>query len=208
MQVSAEIRWFWSGDAPGVAQWFRSTALHALAAGGGGERTDEYLADPSQNELGIKLRGGKKGVEVKGLVARLPIALAEGPFGGPIELWTKWTSPALELKPEVRIAVVKERYLRKFDGALATPQEIALGGNEKPIGAVTLPDRGCNVEFTSVRVGSGPTWSTLGFEAFGTLDTVESDLRRVAALLATRQPPSLAGATLASYPTWLQKPGG
>jgi hypothetical protein len=59
----------------------------ACPPGGGLLRLDEYLSDPNQCELGIKRRGGKKGVEVKGLVTHAEQQLAAGPFVGPIEIW-------------------------------------------------------------------------------------------------------------------------
>jgi hypothetical protein len=70
MEASAELRWFWQGAEPAaLQQWFSDAELHDCAAGGGCLRTDTYLFDPQQAELGIKLRGNKTGVEVKGLVA-------------------------------------------------------------------------------------------------------------------------------------------
>ncbi len=83
------------------------------------------------------------------------------------------------------------------------PSEIALGENEKPVDAKTpLPARGCNVELTRVSVGT-EVWWTLGFEAFGKLETIESDPRAVAQELARRNPPALGDAIRASYPLWL-----
>jgi hypothetical protein len=56
MEVSAEIRWFWQGAGPaGLQGWFNLAEFHDCAAGGGGMRTDAYLSEPQQAELGIKL---------------------------------------------------------------------------------------------------------------------------------------------------------
>jgi len=60
MQISAEIRWFWLNAPPtGLQKWFFDPAIHGCGIGGGIERTDEYLCDATQSELGIKRRGGE-----------------------------------------------------------------------------------------------------------------------------------------------------
>jgi hypothetical protein len=203
MQVSAEIRWFWMGPGPcELDAWLRDPELHPCPPGGGGSRTDEYLRDEGQEELGIKRRGGQKRIEVKGLVAELG-EIRTAPFVGRVELWTKWTSEALEVPHAASVRTDKRRWLRKFSTDGHVPVEIALDASEKPVTG-SLPARGCNVELTEVRIGSA--WWTLGFESFGSIDTVEADLRTVAALVAReRRPPSLDGWKLASYPRWLNE---
>jgi len=208
MQVSAEIRWFWRGaPPPGLEDWFRKADRHDCAAGGGSARVDEYLCDVNQGELGLKRRGGKKGVEVKGLVAVTWGGLAAAPFVGPIELWTKWSSEPLELNAHSTVATEKRRWLRKFDTAGPSPQEIPLTAEEAPIDQRPLPTLGCNVELTQVTLPNRDIWWTFGFEAFGTLRTVENDLRAAATVLAARRPPGLGEGLLASYPTWLRECG-
>lgn len=205
MQVSAEVRWFWPNrPADGLERWFVDGAAHAgVAAGGGDLRVDEYLVEPAQVELGIKSRGGKKGVEVKGLVA-VSGRLGETPFEAPVELWTKWTSAALALPSGSTVRTEKRRWLRKFDGAHNPPREIALGADERPKdSSAALPARGCNVELTHVLVAGERSWWSFGFESFGTVSTVEKDLAEVARLLAHRRPPSLPGGQAMSYPAWL-----
>jgi hypothetical protein len=60
MEVSAEIRWYWQGEGPAnLREWFGSAECHGCIAGGGGFRSDAYLSDPEQAELGIELRGNK-----------------------------------------------------------------------------------------------------------------------------------------------------
>jgi hypothetical protein len=71
----------------------------------------------------------------------------------------------------------KRRWLRKFATDGHVPVEIARDANEKPVTG-SPPARGCNVELTEVRIGS--LWWTLGFESFGSIHTVEADLRAVA----------------------------
>jgi hypothetical protein len=203
MSTSAEIRWFWPTTAPaGLEHWFHSTESHPYPPGGGGTREDTYLDDPSQTALGLKYRGGKKGVEIKGLVEVRPDALAEGPFEGPIELWAKWTAGALVLDTLATIGTEKRRWLRKFAGEGPMPEEVPLDKEEQPLDGGSLPERGCNVELTRVTVNLS-VWWTFGLEAFGTLRTVEGELRVTARLLSSRQPPDLRTGILASYPAWL-----
>jgi hypothetical protein len=206
MEVSAEIRWFWQGAGPaGLQGWFNLAEFHDCAAGGGGMRTDAYLSEPQQAELGIKLRQHKSGVEIKGLVAVIANGCQDRPFLGPIEIWSKWSSEALSLGGATLIPVAKRRWLRKFDTAGPRVREIALDAQELPLKGGRLPDGGCNVECTEISVKGYPQWVTLGFEAFGTLSTVDTSLRRTAALLSLRKPPSLSDGWCMSYPTWLQR---
>jgi hypothetical protein len=135
MQVSAEARWFWPGEPPrGFEKWFYNREKHPCPFGGGELRLDTYLLDRGQGEIGVKRRGGRKGVEIKGLVALSKERLHSGPFEGPIEIWTNWTSEALELPAESVIGAEKRRWLRKFDTSGTSPEEIPLNALEQPIG--------------------------------------------------------------------------
>ena len=206
MQVSAEIRWFWRGESPdGLRDWFCGAHAHRCGAGGGESRRDVYLRDASQVELGVKYRGKKKGVEVKGLVTNGAGDLDVSPFVGGIEIWAKWTSESLGLPDDHTLTTDKQRWLRKFDTGDSRPREIELGGDEMPLNRESgLPARGCNVELTRVTLlDTGEIWWTLGFESFGSFPAVVEDLRVVAKELASRKPPDLEGGHLASYPAWL-----
>jgi hypothetical protein len=164
---------------------------------------DEYLADHNQVELGVRRRGGK--LEVKGLVTATFGNLASSPFVGPIELWTKWTSEVLELGSALTVSIEKTRWLRKFDTATPSPEEIPLDSKENPLRARPLPALGCNVELTRIMLRDKSIWWTLGFESFGTIQTVGRDLTAVALTLAARRPPEVATGLLASYPVWLKE---
>ena len=204
MEVSAEIRWFWRNTAPpGLVDWFRPADAHGYPAGGGRTRMDEYLRDANQVELGCKRRGGLPGVEVKGLVAVTWSGVTVEPFVGPIERWTKWTSEPLVFPTTATITIEKQRWLRTFDTSTPVPQEIPLDAEEQPLDKRPLPTLGCHVELTQVRLPDGEVWWTLGFEAFGTLRTVENDLHAVATTLAARRPPGLGERLRLSYPAWL-----
>jgi hypothetical protein len=84
-------------------------------------------------------------------------------------------------------------------------EELALDENEKlKDKSQSLPLRGCNVELTHVADPHGGTWWTIGFEAFGTMGTVQQDLEHTAKTLAERKPPSFEKTAVASYPAWLK----
>lgn len=205
MFVSAEIRWFWpDSPPPEFKQWFLSSAAHPYAAGGGAwpPRRDVYLYDPEQTELGIKARGVKAGLEVKGLVTSLPDVVLDGPFRATAELWTKWDSKVLTLDRAPTVVTNKTRWLRKFDTTGPTPREVEVGPDEEPVRG-GRPAVGCNVELTQLEVGGKTVW-TFGFEAFGPVSSVGAQLRAVTSLLASRNPPALSDAKAASYPAWLK----
>jgi hypothetical protein len=118
---------------PGLKEWFTDACFHDCPVGGGGHRVDAYLSDPQQVELGVKLRGKKTGVEVKGLVAVLADGCTDSPFVGPVEIWGKWSSEALSLTGASLVLVSKRGWLRKFVSLGPEIQEIALDINELPI---------------------------------------------------------------------------
>lgn len=202
MQVSAEIRYWWRNGAPnGLADWF---AAGEFRPGGGITRVDEYLRQPGQAELGIKRRGEKPGVEIKGLVA-LGQDRSPEPFSGRVEIWSKWSSAVLRIDPAAAIAISKQRWLRKFDTGAEAAREIALDERESPASGEPLPREGCNFEWTILRLPDGVQWWTLGLEAFGSLNSVERNLERAIAAVAAREPPQLRPDLVASYPAWLNR---
>lgn len=197
--VSAELRWFWAGACPqAVADWFNTTGLRP----GGGEqpREDRYFHQQGNDGLGIKVRDARDGsppdVEVKGLVTFRD--LETDLVKWPAQIWCKWKAPILQA-PSV-IITQKIRYMRKFGASLDAPTEIQLGRDEQAL-TRELPDVGCNVELTTVRVhGRSGHWCTLCFEAFGGLDAAPAALARVIRIMAPL--PAFDGDFL-SYPAWL-----
>jgi hypothetical protein len=206
MQISAEIRWFWENSPPaGLESWFH-TSRFPPGGGSSPPRLDEYLLDPGQFEIGLKKRGVvKKGIEIKGLVKTVAQPIQIGPFTGHIQVWTKWTSESLRLDGMLTVKTYKLRWLRKFDTAGATIRELVLDKNEALVNAEDdLPVQGCNVELTTVSLKeNGPKWWTLGYEAFGTLESVEQSLwRTLNHLVGSNIAPFQVGLEL-SYPAWL-----
>jgi len=203
MLVSAEIRWFWEGDIPSEwDRWFRSGPF---PPGGGAARVDEYLLDPRQTELGVKRRGGKLGVEIKGLVCAPFVRVRQGTLSGEAQLWAKWGSEAGLLENPPTVAIQKRRWLRKFDTAATPVREIALDESELPSrGVAVLPAEGCNLELTQLSLEMNrPKWWTLGFEAFGSLDSLRQNLVRAVEHVTESPAPEGAAALELSYPAWL-----
>jgi DNA-binding MarR family transcriptional regulator len=94
MFVSAEIRWFYPDECPtNLHRWFGEMSP---APGGGKLRIDEYLSQTNQSEVSIKKRGGRPGVEIKGLIAVCRSELV--PFAPYVELWCKWRLHASALE--------------------------------------------------------------------------------------------------------------
>ncbi len=170
MEVSAECRWFWRVNPYWVGEdlfaWFKDPLIHACPPGGGEPTIHEYLADKNQSELSIKRRGKQPGVEVKGLVRRTATNLTAGAATAPIEIWGKWRSEVLSLDSFTTIKTEKTRWLRKYEMISNFPNQIPLGKDEKPLDGRSLPQTGCNVELTSLKMNGGrlglklsATWS-------------------------------------------------
>lgn len=203
MDASAEIRYWWDTAVPeAVRSWFHGMPV---PAGGGAERADVYLLDPAQTELGIKLRGGAPGAEIKGLVSVFP-PLAAAPFDGRVELWAKWTSPNLRLDKRRTLTARKTRWLREYETRAGVAREVALGRDETPAGGAPRLPSGCNVELTRVLIdGRSGEWWTLGVEAFGDIGDVRENLGVTLRHLVAAETPGLAGAVQGGYPSWLAR---
>jgi hypothetical protein len=201
MLTTAEVRWFWPEHCPQqLHDWFFQTGL---PPSGGHSRIDRYIPQPNEPELSVKQRGDKPGLEFKGLVTthRSPVLDA---LAGHLEIWCKWSCsiPGLNLKDEVAIA--KKRWLRQFDTSKTVRVELPLDANEKPSTGYSLPAQGCNAKLTEVQILSrSGVWWTLGFEAFGNLDTVPISLTRVLQPEKLALTSIVASGAFLSYPAWL-----
>ena len=211
MQVTAELRWFWNSPQDELKEWFCDENVHDFPAGGGSKRVDLYFRDATQIELGLKHRGGRPGVEIKGLVSVTAGGCTEIPFDGDIETWSKWTAHGLFLDRSKVVATEKQRWMRRFDTSGKDTLELLLDKKER---SANVPERGCNLEFTAIRfvdaethapIEDQPEWFTLSFEAFGIFESLPENLCRTAAEIVRRNPPPASNSIRASYPKWLSQ---
>jgi hypothetical protein len=167
-------------------------------------RIDEYLSQTNQSEVSIKIRGGRPGVEIKGLVAVCRSELV--PFAPYVELWCKWRLQASALEMTKRMIIQKTRWIRTYDTSRAAIVEIPLQADEKPLNGQPLPQQGCNVEISKIQIAEDPRqWWTLGFEAFGDLDSAPGNLLKTAQFLITHSFPLPIRGEFLNYPSWLAK---
>jgi len=203
---SAEARWFFRGETPNAVR----TAF--FTAGSGGEErfpvatredphTDVYLVPGGCDCAGVKHREGK--LEVKMLRHSLGVAVLAPGVEGKVELWLRISAPVVseetldthgKTTPH-RVAVHKERWLRKYTPVGRDVQEIAVDDH---------PAEGCNAELTHIKALNGVWWS-FGLEAFGPSDAMEGILRATATRLFRdlRIPWRFATTDSFSYPAWL-----
>lgn len=219
-QVSAELRWFLNAthaaDVRAFGLWFRSGEI---PPGGGRQRRDVYALDRSTEEIGIKKREGRSGLEVKALVEPCLISLDFAGRKATAQLWSKTVSNTLALPsdPNDQLAVFKTRWLRKFETATPTATEVRLGGGlsgEDPI-EDPRPALGCNVGWTLVEVpGMAAQWWSFGFETFAfgqpgpLFPLLEEALRKTISALGVVMPgrPALGEKWREqSYPAWLKR---
>ena len=200
MFVSAEIRWFYPDECPAnLHRWFGEMSP---APGGGKLRIDEYLSQTNQSEVSIKKRGGKPGVEIKGLIAVCRSELV--PFAPYVELWCKWRLQASALEMTKRMIIQKTRWIRTYDTSRAAIVEIPLQADEKPLNGQPLPQQGCNVEISKIQIAEEPRqWWTLGFEAFGDLDSAPGNLLKTTQYLFAHSFPLPICGEFLNYPSWL-----
>ena len=200
MFVSAEIRWFYPDECP--ANLHRWVGEMSPAPGGGKLRIDEYLSQTNQSEVSIKIRGGRPGVEIKGLVAVCRSELV--PFAPYVGLWCKWRLQASALEMTKRMIIQKTRWIRTYDTSRAAIVEIPLQADEKPLNGQPLPQQGCNVEISKIQIAEEPRqWWTLGFEAFGDLDSAPGNLLKTTQYLIAHSFPLPIGGEYLNYPSWL-----
>jgi hypothetical protein len=197
---TAEVRWFLCEEpelTDRLWDWF--TEEKNLPPR---ERTDSYLLFPGCESIGVKLREGR--FEIKALRGASETVRYGPDVTGRADTWVKWSHTqegvdswikALGEEPEGWIQVKKKRWLRKFSLDTGKPEEA------KPS---EWPDEGCNVELTSVQAG-GSNWWTIGFEAFGTANTLRRNLHVVAEhfFLKNTPPIPLYATNSCSYPVWL-----
>lgn len=221
MYHSGETRWYFEGILPGdIRDWFESSGNGSVEA----ERTDEYLLLPGCESTSIKVREGR--FEVNAITRSPQPTTYTNNVAGYQDAWVKWSRKAPNLSAfrkmisdaEDRWAFVRKgRYLRKFSLDEGAPAEVNA--------ATDRPDRGCQVEATSIRaivsrIDAPPMesdwslaspWWSLSLESFaphttGITETVIADLSQVANHFFRTEPPCNLGILSSlSYPVWLSK---
>lgn len=203
MFLSAELRWFWRGHLlpRELDAWFKSGPFPL--GGGARLRADLYLLDEEEPTLGVKERGGKPGLEVKGLVTELPPV---APFlNAKPQLWGKWSTKTATLQGVPTVRLQKLRWMRKFDTTGDAPREVRLNSEEKTLPPERLPAEGCNFELTQVFLDSGEAWWSFCLESFAeNLERAVSSLGEVAKLAAPAAAFVESGEFL-SYPAWIAR---
>ncbi|MEM8827577.1 MAG: hypothetical protein AAGD40_11750, partial [Pseudomonadota bacterium] len=123
MWQTAEMRWWWKADALAAAKGVLTGWVLRDVAPISDFRTDLYLADAAQTDIGIKRRAGSA-VEVK-MPCGLPEVSLPAAMDGQAELWVKAESVALPLADENTIAVGKQRQRRVLSFADGAWSEVA-----------------------------------------------------------------------------------
>jgi hypothetical protein len=169
-------------------------------AGGGKLRCDEYMTSNSR-ELGIKKRGSKAGLEVKGLLGTFSDAELVR-WAPHCELWCKWSLNDLVLNSSKVLVTKKMRWARKLDTSRASVVEVPLGADELPLDGRWVKE-GCNLTLTKVEIAGIPgQWWTFCFEAFGSVESAPNNLKAAMDYAASNSLRKLRGDFL-SYPAWL-----
>lgn len=202
MRLSAELRWFWSGEpAKEFDRWFVEAGQSWPAAKPPKTRLDDYLVDPRQSALSIKKRSNAPIVEIKGLITARKQTLSFAHCTASIELWAKWPISALDLSSGRVVTIEKQRRMRSFRARSAGVCEMPPTSEEPGTDTVSV----CNVELTRISGPDRSLWWTLGFEAFGPLEEIEDLLAATLAEMNSRTPPPPTRGQALSYAAWLSR---
>jgi hypothetical protein len=191
------VRWILPGLLePAVAGWFGRFPAEVAA------RQDAYLVDPELRGLSVKVRAG---VALEAKVYRG----SPGTFEmsdralGRTESWQKWSFPLTSFSQGSDgvagwTLVHKRRRIVRFQ---------LVSGRVVTGVPWSATEPGCAVELTEIDVGAAAYWS-LGFEATGPPDLLDSMLRDSAVLMFAEAPPAqvdLGMNCCQSYAQWLSR---
>lgn len=203
MFPTAEVRWFWQGDAPDAAlTWLRAQDGEDLSEE---TRTDHYLRIDATDTLGVKLREGH--IELKQRTAPPHPRRLTDQAHGLTERWTKWSFGLAREHPVLRQLVASQAWLGVSKRRWLKEYQITPGGGMSPRPADGNPAGVCGLEITQVTISNAaPTrWWTLGLEASGDEAMLIETLHRTAAvLLAVPFPAAMTTENSYSYPQWLR----
>ncbi len=203
MFSTVEVRWFHQGEIPvDIQTWFSQIAGKKAEPITQSPRTDIYLLQNGNANLGVKLREGR--IEIKQRTQEFGNATFASNVVGVVEGWRKWSylvDPTQTNYLSARFLgaswqrVSKERSLYSFQIS---------GQNTE---TVKMPDYsigGCNIELTHIKC-NGEVWWSLGLEAFGDENSNESKLTIAAKyLFSEEQTPTLSAQNSYGYPHWLE----
>jgi hypothetical protein len=195
---TVELRWFQEGATPaGVLDWLQALGPAEKQI----PRVDYYLRLADEPALGVKLRDGR--LEIKKRTVRYGEVQIQSKVAGVLEGWRKWAfvliDPGLDLhrspdKVSPWLPVRKARQLLRF--ALVGDRRLLIQGRLRP-------ERGCEIELTSVSLGMRRWW-TLGLEAYGPESSVKNDLMAAARdFFEGEGPLALEVVDSYGYPEWL-----
>lgn len=186
--LTREVRWFQDGPLPeAVRTWFAGP----FSSSGTELRTDLYDLAAAHEGTGIKRRSGST-FDTKHLLVREETVTLAPPFTGHVEDWLKVSRPLNGGDPFTgpSVGVAKEIQTRRY--------LLGAGNGSGPAG--------CEVELSSIAVGSLQAWSFC-FETFGPARLrQESLMAGIESLLDESPPPSelhLGSDNSHSYPDWL-----
>ncbi|MGZ6546368.1 MAG: hypothetical protein ACXVEI_13775 [Actinomycetota bacterium] len=190
-----EVRWIHPGRVPDAMIGWLGPFADQIE-----RREDRYLVDPSNPDLGVKIKGAVQ-LDLKAFRGSPGELVVPGGGRGRLEIWEKWTFPLDEhghppADSSGWLTLQKRRRRRSF--RLVDERAV-----ERPVSEADLP--GCTVELTEVAIGE-ETWWSLGIEAGGRSETLDAALHATAASLF--QGPSPRGIRLdlrdsMSYARWL-----
>jgi hypothetical protein len=205
MKSSVETRWFYHETLPAdVRKWFCGSSLCRDDEA----RTDQYLVLPGSNEVGVRIREGRK-LEIKARTGLpQPLSLETGVSVGRQDTWVKWSHDDREVVSRLAafaggspewLAVTKKRWIRKFHFDAA--------GNVEEIDPDAKDKSRCRVELAELNA-RGSSWWTMAFESQGQWNRAVV-LEPFALHLLRMLPHGLALTERDSmaYPEWLNRVG-
>jgi hypothetical protein len=192
-----EVRWIRPGELDiRMLEWFERFPAVSES------RDDDYLISPHLDGLSVKIRGGGV-LEVKVYRGRLGVIDVPRRARGLMEFWQRWSFPLGSLSRgrgdaaswrsvhKIRRMTFFSRDAGQLSAGVPGPQQ----------------DTGCAVELTEVNM-DGQNWWTLGLEALGPSDGLQSLIEATAALVFDRAMADglrLTSDDSGSYFSWLRE---
>ena len=165
---------------------------------------DRYVPQRGEPDISLKRRGDKPDFEVKGLVTTRRSPELE-PLAPHIEIWCKWPCTIPGVKTDAYSGSKQDALATKIRYLEICAVRDTSRFKRKTSQGYSLSAQGCNVELTEIEIvgHAGTSW-TLGFEAFGDLEGVSTNLT----LVVLPDKPALAclvaSGVFLSYPAWLR----